>query len=105
MKRAQILIRLESDSTESHRDNVAVVKQNQESEVDCNTSNSLESAPITKSALDEAVRLLQEQLFLQDLAKEKSVCAVRGDNRGRRPYGVERRKTLICFECGVKVMG
>ena len=37
MKRVQILIHLESDSTESHRDNVALVKQKHESmEVDCN---------------------------------------------------------------------
>ena len=56
---------------------------------------------MTKSALEEAVKSLQNQLTLIDNSREeKFVCAVRGNYRGRRSYGVERQRKLICYECG-----
>ena len=82
MKRAQILIRLESDLVDNHRDNVAIVKQKQNQTVE-EEGNTL----VTKSALEEAVKSLQNQLSLIDNSgEEKFVCAVRGDYRDRRSY-------------------
>ena len=87
MKRTQILIRLESDLADNHRDNVAIVKQKQD-----RTEEEEGKTLVTKSALEEAVKSLQNQLSLIDTSgEEKFVCAVRGDYRSRRSYGFERK--------------
>ena len=54
MKRTQILIRLESDLADNHRDNVAIVKQKQD-----RTEEEEGKTLVTKSALEEAVKSLQ----------------------------------------------
>ena len=61
MKRAQILIRLESDLVDNHQDNVAIVKQKQDRTVE-KEGNTL----VTKSVLEEAVKSLQNHLSLID---------------------------------------
>ena len=73
MKRAQILIRLESDLVDNHRDNVAIVKQKQDRTVE-EEGNTL----VTKSALEEAVKSLQNQLSLIDIQGTRSFFAQYG---------------------------
>ena len=98
MKRAQILIIFESDRTDTTRKNMAMVTSKDNDDLENNLKVVI-SSPVSRSAIDQSVKVLQNKLGIYDTEGEFT-CAIRNTDE-RRPLRRGRIR-LTCNECGRK---